>query len=101
MNNLKTKVDDLDVDKLKTVFVDLKRLSGVVSKEVVKKTVHNKVNTEVNNLENKIPDLTTLIPINQYITDKQSLDEKNRRCGKKMPDVSGLATTTVFNTKIG
>ena len=31
------KVDDLDVDNLKTVPVDLKKLSNVVSKEVVKK----------------------------------------------------------------
>ena len=36
MNNLKTKVDDLDVDKLKTVSVNLKNLIDVVSKEVVK-----------------------------------------------------------------
>ena len=31
MNDLKTKVDDLDIDKLETVPVDLKKLSGVVS----------------------------------------------------------------------
>ena len=31
-NNLKTKKDDLDVRKLKTVPKDLKKLSGVVSK---------------------------------------------------------------------
>ena len=36
MNNLKTKVDDLDVDKLKTVPINLKKLSDVVKKEVVK-----------------------------------------------------------------
>ena len=31
LNNLKTKLDDLDVDKLKTVPIDLKKLSDVVS----------------------------------------------------------------------
>ena len=36
LNNLKTKVDDLDVDKRKTALVDLKRIGGVVSKEVAK-----------------------------------------------------------------
>ena len=30
------KVDDLDVGKLKTVLVDLKKLSGAVAQEVVK-----------------------------------------------------------------
>ena len=34
-NNLKTKAADFDVGKLKTVSVDLKKLSDVVSKEVV------------------------------------------------------------------
>ena len=72
LNNLKTKVDDLDVGKLKTVPVDLKKLSHVVSKEVVKKTVYNKVNTTVSNLEKKIPDGTTLFQINQNNADKQN-----------------------------
>ena len=79
LNNLKTKVGDLDVGKLKTIPVDLKKLS-VVSKETVKKTVYNKLNTKVNNLENKIPDATTLIHISQYYTYKQSLKKKKWRC---------------------
>ena len=37
LNNLKTKVDDLDDGKLKTVPIDLKNLSDVVDNEVVKK----------------------------------------------------------------
>ena len=36
LNSLNTKVYHLDVDKLKTVPADLKKLSDVVSKEVVK-----------------------------------------------------------------
>ena len=36
LNNLKTKVGDLDFDNLKTVPVDLKKLSHVVSKEILK-----------------------------------------------------------------
>ena len=75
-NTLKTKVDYLDVDKLKILPIYLKKLSDAVSKEVLKKTVYNKLN----NLENKIPDATTLIHINQYSTDKQSdVDKKNWR----------------------
>ena len=36
LNNLKAKADDLDVVKLKTVPVDLKKLSDAVYNEVVK-----------------------------------------------------------------
>ena len=38
LNDLKTKVGDLDVGKLKTVPVDLKKLTDVVDNEVVKNT---------------------------------------------------------------
>ena len=65
MNNLKTKVNDLDVSKLKTVPLDLKKLSCVVDNEVVKNTKFNTLKTKVNNLEKKIPDATTLTHINQ------------------------------------
>ena len=42
-----------------------------MSKEVVKKIVYSKPNKKVNNLENKIPDASTLIETNQYNTDKK------------------------------
>ena len=38
LNNLKTKVEGLDVGKLKTVPIDLTKLSDVVGNEVVKHT---------------------------------------------------------------
>ena len=60
LNNLKTKIHDLDVTKLKTVPVDLKKLSDAV----------------VNVLEKKILDLTILIHLNQDNTNKQNLDKK-------------------------
>ena len=74
------KVDDLDVGKFNNVPVDLKKLSDVVDTEVVKNTIFNTLKTKVNNLDNKIPDATTLIQINQYNTDKKNLEEKNWRC---------------------
>ena len=76
MNNLKTKEDDLDVGKLKTVPVDLKKVSDVVDNEIVINTKFNTLKTKVNSLEKKIPDATTLIYINQYNTDKQNLEKK-------------------------
>ena len=69
LNDLKTKVDNLDVGKLTTVPVDLIELGNVVSKEVIKKTVYNTLNTKVNNSNN------TLIKSNQYNTDKRNLEK--------------------------
>ena len=77
-NDLKTKIYDLDVGKLKTVPIDLKKLSDMVSKEVVKETVYNKLSTKVNSLEKKIPDTFTLTQINQYNTDTHNLEKKWR-----------------------
>ena len=54
LNNLGTKVDDLDIGKLKTVSVDLKKLGDVVDKEVVKNTKFNALKTKVIKLEKKI-----------------------------------------------
>ena len=45
LNNLKTKVDDLDVGKLKTVPVDLEKLSDVVDNELIKNTKFNILET--------------------------------------------------------
>ena len=41
LNNIKINVDDLDVFKLKTVTVDVKKWSDVVDNEVVKNTEFN------------------------------------------------------------
>ena len=46
MNNLKPKVDDLDVAKLKTVPVDLKKLCDVVNNDVVKNRKFNTLNKD-------------------------------------------------------
>ena len=76
LNNLKTKVNDLGVGKLKTVSVDLKKLSDGVDNEIIKNTKFNTLKAKVNNLEKKIPDATTLIHTNQCNTDKQNLEKK-------------------------
>ena len=57
-DNLKRKKDDLDVDKLKPVSIDLKKLRDIVSKEIVKSTQFNALNMTVN-LEKKLPDETS------------------------------------------
>ena len=112
--NLKTEVDTLDTDKLKTVPVDLSKLSNVVKNGVIKKTEYNKLVNQVNNidtcgfllktkydadklkLENKIPDISNLIKKSHYNTKITEIDGK-------IPDISNLATkiaVTTFENKI-
>ena len=76
MNNLKAKISNLVVVTLKTVPTDFKKLSDVVSKEVAKNTKFNKLDTKVNNLENKTPDASCLVQRNKYDADKKSLEKK-------------------------
>ena len=49
--SLKTKVDKIDVDKVKTVPVDLAKLSNVVKNSVVKKTEYKKLVGKVNSID--------------------------------------------------
>ena len=74
LNDLKTKLNDLDVSKSKDFPVDLKKLSYVVDNEVVKTTKFNAIKTKVNKLDKKIPDTTTLIYKNQYQTNNTKLN---------------------------
>ena len=48
---LKTEVDKLDIDKLTPVPVNLSKLSDVVTNDVVKKTVYNKLPAKVNSID--------------------------------------------------
>ena len=107
--NLKTEVDTLDTNKLKTVPVDLSKLSNVVKNEVIKKTEYNKLVNKVNNidtsgfllktkynadklkLENKIPDTSGLVKKTNYNTKITELENK-------IPDISNLATKTALTT---
>ena len=76
LNNFNTSVGDLNVYRLKTDSVDLKKLNDVASKEVFKNTKFNKLKTKRNNLEDKTSDVSTLIQTNQYNTNKQSFEKK-------------------------
>ena len=63
---------------LVTVPLKLKNLSAVVVNDVVKKK-----NSDVEKLKKIIPDMSTLIHINQHNTDKQGLENKIEDIGKK------------------
>ena len=69
--NLKTEVDTLDTDKLKTVPVDLRKLSNVVKNEVIKKTEYNKLVDKVNNI-----DTSGFLLKTKYDADKLKLEKK-------------------------
>ena len=83
LNNLKTKVDDINVDKLETVSIDLKKISDEVDNEVLENPKLNTLKTKINNLETKILEAMTLIKINQYNTDSQNLEGKIEDVDKK------------------
>ena len=50
--SLKTEEDKIDADKLKTVQVDLAKLSNVLINDVVKKTEYNKLSTSLGLIAN-------------------------------------------------
>ena len=64
LNDLKTKIYNLDIGELKTVPADSKKLTDVEHNEAVKNTTFNPLKTKVNYLDKNIPDATTLIRIN-------------------------------------
>ena len=122
---LKTKVDKTDVDKLKTVPVDLAKLSNVVNNDVVKKTDYNTKVTNIesqtagvtkNTLDNlgdiaklKVVDTSNFVLKTKLASDVTTLENKIDTVDKKIPDISGLATktsltsylqTATFNSKV-
>ena len=88
LSNLKTEVDKLDIGKLKTVPVDLSKLSNEVKNDVIKKNEYNKLVNKVNNI-----DTSEFILKTKYNADKLKLE-------KKIPDISHLIKKTYYNTKI-
>ena len=107
--NLKSEVDKLDVDKLKSIPADLSKLSDVVKYDVVQKTGYNKLVTKVGNIdtsglvkktyyntktteiEDKIPDTSSFVKNTEYITKITEIEDK-------IPDTNNLATKTALAT---
>ena len=63
LNNLISKVDKLDVDKLVLVPVELSKLSDVVKNDVVKKDAYN---AKIKNIKDEILDITNLATNTTY-----------------------------------
>ena len=88
-------LDELDVDKLKTVPVDLSKLSNVVDNDVVKKNCVCKLVAQFNAICTNRFVLKT-----HYNTDKSGLEKKIDDASKKILDASGLVLKTDYNAKI-
>ena len=72
---LKSEVDQIDEDKLKTVPVDLVKLSNAVKNDVVKKTDYN---TKVTSIESQIAGVTKNTVDNLAdITNLKAVDTNN------------------------
>ena len=120
---LKSEVDKIDVDKLKTVPVDLAKLRNLVKNDVVKKTDYDTKVTSIefqvaavtkNTLDN-LGDITKLNAVDTssfVLKTKLTADVNTAKIDtvdKKMPDISRLATktsltsylqTATFNSKV-
>ena len=122
---LKSEVDKIDIDKLKTIPTDLAKLTNAIENDLVKKTDYN---TKVTSIETQIAGLTKnavdnladitklkAIDTNSFVlktklaSDVTTLENKIDTVDKKIPDISGLATktsltsylqTATFNSKV-
>ena len=110
---LKTEVDKIDIDKLKTAPVDLAKSTNAVENDLVKKTVYNTNVTSIegqlagitkNTIDNlailtklKASDTNSFVLKTKLASDVTALENKIDTVDKKIPDISGLATKTRLN----
>ena len=118
--SLKTEFDKLDIPKLSTVPADLAKLTNKAANDLVEETDFNALEKKVtdnkneqNNLENTVQNnhLTTETSINNLKTKvdgidltkyvkKTDYDTKVLNLELKVPDVSRMLQTSIFNSKI-
>ena len=89
--SLKAEIDKIDVEKLKTVPIDLSKLSNVINNDVVKKTVSDILVTKVSNI-----DTSGFLLKTKYDTDKSDLEKKMHDANKNIHDTSGLVEKTNY-----
>ena len=89
--SLKSEVDKLDIDKLKSVPIDLTKLSNVVKNDLVKKTEYDKLVNKVNGI-----DATNFVSGTRYEKDGSDFEDKINKIDKIIPDVSDLVKKTTL-----
>ena len=82
---LKSEVDKIDIDKLKTAPVDLAKLTNAIENDLVKKTVYN---TKVTSIETQIAGLT-----------KNTVDNLADITKLKAIDTNGFVIRTKFSAQ--
>ena len=111
---LKTEVDKIDTDILKTAPADLAKLTNAIENDVVKKTDYIAKVTSIEvqiagltkNTVDNLADITKLKAINtnsfvtrtKFSVDTNALDDKIDGVENEIPDISGLATKTSLNS---
>ena len=91
-NRLKSKVDNLDVDKLVHVLVVLilSKLNDVVKNDIVK---NNEYDAKIKDIEDKVLDITNLAT-------NTTINVKKNEVKNEVPSTTSLAATTALNEKI-
>ena len=83
--SLKTEVDKIDADKLKTVPINLAKSSNVLKNDVIKKTEYDKLVAKVNSIDN-----TNFVSRIRYEKGGSDFEDKIDKIDKKLPDVTNL-----------
>ena len=117
---LKTEVDKIDADKLKTVPADFAKLPNKVANDLVEETDFNALEKKVTDNKTRQDNLETTVQNNHLITETSINNLKTKIDGidltkyvkktdyatkvgnleLKVPDVSGLLPTNTFNSKV-
>ena len=90
---LKSEIDKIDTDKLKTVPNDLAELSNVVKNNTVKKTEYSSLKTKVDNIDTNV-----LLLKSTFNTKVKEIEGKITNLGNKIPDTTDLATKSSIIT---
>ena len=91
---LKTEVDKIDTDKLKTVPGDLAKLSNVVKNDVVKKTDYNTLKSKVDGIGT-----SAFVTRTKFTAETNALDDKVDKVDKKIPALTDFLRLLVLIMK--
>ena len=89
--SLKTEVDKIDANKLKTVPVELAKLSNVVKHDAIKRTEYDKLVAKVNGIDN-----ANFVSRTKYEKCGSDFEDKIDKIDKKIPDVTNLVKKNRF-----
>ena len=92
---MKVETEKIEVDKLKTVPVDLSKLSNAVNNEIAKKNIYDTLVAKLNNV-----DTTGFVLKAKYDTDISDLEKKISDADKKYPVLVVLFKTQIMMLKL-